>query len=540
VLCSSALVFYTLEISVELPYTSYLAWGEEAKALAMKMLKRFFLTILVLMVLLVLTPLLLVQFGPAGWGTTSKLLVNMVFGYGGDELSTSTIERQFVVADGFHVNLYAKDLGKIRFLNVSDAGDLLVSRPNTGEVLILERDGNGDGLPDSQRVLLSGLTRPHGLDVADGWLYVAESNGVGKIAFNSAAGTVSGEYQRIVSGLGDKGNHWTKTLRVAEDGWLYLSSGSTCNVCEEDDPQRATIMRLRPDGSELTVYATGLRNSVGFDWAPWDNGLYATDNGRDLLGDDFPPCELNKIEANGFYGWPYVNASTLDPDYAELNPTAVAKNIAPSHEFRAHNAPLGIRFLQRSRVEGFERVALVALHGSWNRSVPDGYKVVSLHWLADGRIVERDFLSGFLQDDNLLGRPVDIAEGRDGSIYISDDYSGSIYRVSAGGGKVSSVAVVSPTRETKKKESGLADYDKAQRDSLFARGEAVFHGSSCLACHREQQEDTALAAPLESLGERYSVTELSEFFTAPTPPMPAFPFSAEDREALAVYLLLRP
>tara|TARA_R110001599_G_scaffold5987_1_gene29595 strand:- start:3970 stop:5490 length:1521 start_codon:yes stop_codon:yes gene_type:complete len=506
----------------------------------MKMLKRLFLTILVLAGLLIFTPLLLVQFGPAGWGTTSKLLVNMVFGYG-DTLNASAVKQQLKVADGFQVSLYAKDLGKIRFLKVTDAGDLLVSRPNTGDVLLLEQDRNSDGVPDGQRILLAGLTRPHGLDIADGWLYVAESDGLGKIPFNSATGTVTGEYQRIVSGLGDKGNHWTKTVRASVDGWLYLSSGSTCNVCEEDDPQRASIMRLRSDGSELSVYASGLRNSVGFDWAPWDNSLYATDNGRDLLGDDIPPCELNKIDAGGFYGWPYVNASALDPDFGELNPAVAAKNIAPSHEFRAHNAPLGIRFLRHSGVAGFERTALVALHGSWNRSVPDGYKVVSLHWLADGRIVERDFLSGFLQGENLLGRPVDVAEARDGSIYISDDYSGSIYRVSAGDEKGIGLSAVGLTAsKAPEKEGGLAVYSKEQRGSLFARGEVVFRGNACVACHSESPDDKSMAAPLVGLEHRYSVTELSDFFTAPTPPMPVFPLSAEDREALAVYLLVRP
>ncbi len=504
----------------------------------MKIFKRLFFTVAVILGLVIITPLLLIQFGPAGWGTTSKVMLNMVFGYGGEAPSASGVKQRLEVADGFSVSLYATGLGKIRFLKVTDSGDLLLSRPRSGEILLLERDGNGDGLPDGQRVLLAGLTRPHGLDIAGSWLYVAESDGVGKIAFNSTEGAVSGDYQRIVSGLGDKGNHWTKTVRASSDGWLYLSAGSTCNVCEEVDQQRATIMRFRPDGSEFSIYASGLRNSVGLDWAPWDNSLYATDNGRDLLGDDIPPCELNRIEEGGFYGWPYVNASTPDPDLGELNASAVAQNIPPSHEFRAHNAPLGLRFLRRSAVAGFERAALVALHGSWNRSVADGYKVVSLHWQADGSIVEKDFLSGFLQGDTLLGRPVDIAEDRDGTIFISDDYSGSIYRVAIGENGAPDLApgALAPPPQGRR-DSGLASYTGEQRRDLLARGEIVYRSHPCSSCHMSGKTESAI--PLGGLAERYTVAELAAFFTAPTPPMPVFPLSASDREALAVYLLVR-
>ncbi|MDF1693133.1 MAG: PQQ-dependent sugar dehydrogenase [Zhongshania sp.] len=500
----------------------------------MKILKRLCYTLLALLALIVLTPLVMIQFGSAGMATTSKVVLNMVLGYGGEAPDASDIQQQLEVAEGFSVSLYASDLGKIRFLHVTDAGDLLVSRPRSGDIVLLERDRNGDGLPDAQRVLLSSLTRPHGLDIAAGWLYIAESNGVGKIAFDSAQGQTNGSYQRIVDDLDDKGNHWTKTLRVGDDGWLYLSGGSSCNVCEEEDPTRATIMRFRMDGSEFGVYATGLRNSVGLDWAPWNNALYATDNGRDLLGDNFPPCELNRIEKGGFYGWPYVNASTPDPDFGGKNAAATAKNIPPSHEFRAHNAPLGLRFLRYSKVGGFERTALVALHGSWNRSEPDGYKVVSLHWQGDGTIVEQDFLSGFLQGDRLIGRPVDIAEANDGSLYISDDYSGSIYRVVAGKTAVSSRRLELPQQPqgSSKSDPMLGAYSPEQRDHLRRRGEQLFNDYNCSSCHR--------GAALSGLAERYELNELASFFSAPIPPMPAFPLSAEDREALAVYLLLRP
>jgi glucose/arabinose dehydrogenase len=263
-------------------------------------------------------------------------------------------------------------------------------------------------------------------------LYVAERTAVGRAKFDAVAGRVTGSYERILTGLTTDGFHQTKTIGFGPDGWLYLAQGSSCNVCIEKDSRRATLMRLRPDGSGAEVIATGLRNSVGFDWAPWDGGLYATDNGRDLLGDDLPPDELNRIEAGRFYGWPYVHGYGLpDPEFGgryagEAAPTD------PVHGFRAHNAPLGIHFVREARLPaGYERAALVALHGSWNRKTPDGYKVVALRWREDGSVEESDFLTGFLGPDGIIGRPAFVTEGPDGAIYVSDDYAGVIYRVSA-------------------------------------------------------------------------------------------------------------
>ena len=491
---------------------------------------RFFIYVLIL---LLVTPFLLVHYGPPGVATTSKVALHALVGYGGGEPDAELVREQLSVADGFSMSLYATGLGKIRFMRATEAGDILVSRPRSGEILLLRRDADRDGLPDQTSVLLSGLTRPHGIDILDGWLYIAESNGVGRVAFDVASGEIRGEYTRLVDGLGDKGNHWTKTLRAGADGWLYLSSGSTCNVCEESDPQRATIMRFKPDGSELTVYASGLRNSVGMDWAPWSNELFATDNGRDLLGDDFPPCELNKVVEGGFYGWPYINAATPDPDYGAKLPSNLPANRPPVFEFKAHNAPLGIRFLRHTPRSGFERTALVALHGSWNRSVPDGYKVIALQWQADGSIAESDFVSGFLQGDKLLGRPVDVTEASDGSIYISDDYSGSIYRIVADGSAQSLVLAV--TVSSADANVGVLDgYTADKRASLSAKGEDLYQQFNCASCHNKQT-----GRPLKALAKNYNAASLADFFSAPTPPMPAFPLSTEQREALAVYLFDR-
>jgi glucose/arabinose dehydrogenase len=330
------------------------------------------------------------------------------------------------------VQVYSADVPLARVMLFTPGGDLIVSRTRAGIVSLLERDRNADGIADGHRVLFDDLDGPHGLALHDGWLYVAERTAIRRVRFDAATGTASGSLEPVLTGLTTDGFHQTKTTGIGPDGWLYLAQGSSCNACVEKDPRRATMMRLRPDGSGAEIYATGLRNSVGFDWAPWDDALYATDNGRDLLGDDFPPDELNRIEQGRFYGWPYVNGfGVADPDLGgEYAGDPVPTH--PVHGFRPHNAPLGIHFVRAAELPaGYERSALVALHGSWNRSTPDGYKVVALRWRDDGTIEESDFLTGFLNEDGIIGRPAFVTEGPDGAIYVSDDYAGVVYRVIA-------------------------------------------------------------------------------------------------------------
>jgi glucose/arabinose dehydrogenase len=333
--------------------------------------------------------------------------------------------------EGFGVALWASNLPNARMLRFSEAGDLLVSQPRSGRISLLSPDADGDLRSDGARTLLDGLNRPHGLDLHEGWLYVAEADAIARVRFDADAGATEGPIERFVTGIPSGGNHWTRGVRVGPDGWLYVSIGSTCNVCEEDDPRRASIVRYRLDGGGEEIYATGLRNPVGLDWRPATGELFATDNGRDLLGDEFPPCELDRIVAGGFYGWPYLNGNNVpDPSLGDRRPADASDAIPPAHPFRAHNAPLGITFVRGEDAPSSLRdAALVALHGSWNRTRKDGYKVVSLHWDRNGGIVERDFLTGFERDEDVIGRPVDVAQGPDGGFYVSDDYAGAIYRV---------------------------------------------------------------------------------------------------------------
>jgi glucose/arabinose dehydrogenase len=350
-------------------------------------------------------------------------------------VEATTFERRVHVPAGFGISIWAEGLPNARFMRFTATGDLLVSSPREGAVFLVERDANGDGRSDGVRKLATGLRRPHGLELHDGWLWIGLGDGIVRGRYDARERRL-GPLEEVVAGLPDGGNHWTKTVRMGPDGWLYVSIGSSCNVCEEEDPRRAAIVRYRPDGTGEEIWATGLRNAVGFDWRPGSGELFATDNGRDMLGDDLPPCELNRVEQGGFYGWPYVMGfGELDPDLGSRGGERVDAALPPAHGFVAHTAPLGIRFYRGSVFpEPYRSSAYVAQHGSWNRTRKSGYRVVRLEWDgATGEIRESDFVFGFEENEDVIGRPVDVIDGPDGALYVSDDYTGSIYRVSWAG-----------------------------------------------------------------------------------------------------------
>jgi len=344
--------------------------------------------------------------------------------------SEDEFRRRIAVPDGFEIGIWAADVPGARGLLFTELGDLLVSTPGRGEILRLDRDADGDGRSDGREVLLADLEKPFGMDLRDGWLFVGETDAVGRVQLDATRRVTTGKYTHVVDDL-PSGGHSTRTIRFGPDGWMYVSIGSSCNVCIEEDPRRAAIVRYRPDGSGEQIFATGLRNAVGFDWHPTTGALYANDNGRDLLGDDFPPCELNHVVDGGFYGWPFANGANVpDPDLGAGKAARIATATPPVHDYPAHNAPLGLAFVSGAKLpQAYRNAAMSALHGSWNRSRKDGYKVVSLHWGAGGAIEQRDFVTGFERDEDVIGRPVDVAEGPDGAIYVSDDYAGLIYRV---------------------------------------------------------------------------------------------------------------
>lgn len=468
------------------------------------------------------------------------LIVNFP-GFSGNAIPEAELRERLKVPDGFFVNTYAAGIPNARILRFTPSGDLLVSSPQTGNVWLVARDATGDGYSDGKRILLDKLYQPHGLALHDGYLYVAETTAIVRVPYDDATGTVTGPPERIITGLPDGGNHWTRTVDVGPDGKLYVSIGSSCNVCVEEDARRAAIVRYALDGSGEELYATGLRNAVDFDWQPGTGDLYATDNGRDLLGDDFPPCELNRVVERGFYGWPVANGDRVpDPDYGAGNEARIAASIPPAHPFGAHTAPLGMTFYQRPSGPApvafppeYDGVAFVALHGSWNRSTKQGYEVVALRFAADGTISETPFLTGLLTDDKVYGRPVDAAVGPDGALYVSDDYTGAIYRVAWGTPARGGSAAPTPT--------AIADpfvgVDAAALPAMEERGAALWQANACANCHVAGQAAGAAYKPLVDLGARYTVDTLANFLRTPQPPMPVYPFDDQQRRDLAVYLL---
>ena len=368
-----------------------------------------------------------------------RCTVNMAF-LRQDTLAPAELRERIKLPPGSSIAVYASDLPGVRVLRFTEAGDLLASLPEAGSIVLLEQDRNRDGRPDGRREVVGGLERPHGIDVFEGFVYVAETGAIGRMRFDAKTGQAAGPYRRIVRDLPAGGNHWSRSVRFGPDGLMYVTVGSSCNVCIEDHPWRAAMLRFRADGSGAEVYATGLRNTVAFDWRPGAGGpgggvLYGADIGRDLLGDDVPPDELNGIERGGFYGWPYAYGDRVpDPDFGTRNVDLIAGSLTPVHGFAAHSSPTGMTFLRGQGLPAdYRGAALVALHGSWNRTEKQGYEVVSLHFAEDGRITERKFAIGFEVDEDVIGRPSDVAEGPDGAIYISDDFTGSVYRVSFGG-----------------------------------------------------------------------------------------------------------
>ncbi|HAC34116.1 MAG TPA: oxidoreductase [Gammaproteobacteria bacterium] len=451
-------------------------------------------------------------------------------------LDSQTLHQRLKLPPGFSLSLYATGIDGIRVIRATAAGDLVASAPRTGQVWLLREDQHG-GIDSIE--LVAGLNRPHGIELHHGWLYIAETDAVGRIRFDPVSGQVSGEYQHIVDGLPAGGMHWTRTLRLGPDGWMYLTVGSNCNACE-DEPLRAAMHRFKPDGSSFETFASGLRNAVGFAWAPWSGELFVTDNGRDLLGDDLPPCELNRVTRNGFYGWPYAWGDRQpDPDLGEANSQRVAQSVPPAHGFAAHTAPLGIEFLTGASLpEGYQRSALVAQHGSWNRTRKAGYQVVSLHWDDQGKVTERPFLTGFEVDEAVYGRPAFITQASDGTIYLSDDYTGSVYRIRFGD------LGDQPVMDFSKRvvNTSVEDESAGKADPLgdYAAGQALYQQYDCASCHDPARAgEGQVIVKLESLQSRYSPASLSSFLQTPTPPMPAFPLSVVERRQLAAYLLTR-
>lgn len=332
--------------------------------------------------------------------------------------------------EGFKIAMYADGVPGARSMTLGAKGTLFVGTRSEGKVYAVI-DGNGDGKADEVITIARGLKMPNGVAFRDGSLYVAEVSRV--LRFDNIEAQLKNPPKPVIvnKSFPDRTHHGWKFIRFGPDGWLYVPVGAPCNVCEEKDSRFASITRMNPDGSNLQVFAGGVRNTVGFDWHPATKELWFTDNGRDWLGNDQPPDELNRADRPGLhFGFPYWHGRNIpDPDYGRKRHRN--EFVLPEMELGAHVASLGMRFYTgRMFPEEYHDQIFIAEHGSWNRSDRTGYRVTLVRLRGNKAVSYEAFAEGWLHDGRVSGRPVDLQVLPDGSMLVSDDKAGAIYRIS--------------------------------------------------------------------------------------------------------------
>src|ERR1700757_1668570 len=338
---------------------------------------------------------------------------------------------------GFHVNVFAKDFTRPRFLTVAPNGDIFVADTGAGQIVVL-RDPQHSGGAQQREVFADKLNRPFGIAFHADYVYVGNTNEVVRFRYDKQASKRLGDSESVMQ-LPSGGGHWTRTVAFSADGTkLFVSVGSSSNIGIEKDERRGAVLVSDPDGKNLQIYATGLRNAVGLGIEPVTGTPWVTVNERDELGDDLPPDFFTAIKGGSFYGWPYSYiGDNVDPRVKPQRPDLVAKAIIPDVLLEAHVAPLQFVFYAGKEFpEQYREGAFIAEHGSWNRAARHGYQVVFVGF-KDGKPVADPvpFLTGFVPDPNgknVNGRPVGVAVAPDGSLLVSDDGACVIYRVSYG------------------------------------------------------------------------------------------------------------
>ena len=333
---------------------------------------------------------------------------------------------------GFKIEVFA-EVDNARSMVMSPSGILYIGNRN-GDKVYAVKDTDGDFKADKKWTIASGLNMPNGVAFKDGDLYVAEVSRIlkysgieSKLANPPAPEIINDKYPTET-------HHGWKYIAFGPDGKLYVPVGAPCNICDSKDEVYASITRINPDGSRREIFARGVRNTVGFTWHPVTKELWFTDNGRDMLGDDIPPCELNRASKTGMhFGYPYCHGGTIkDPQFGDKRPcsdfTVPAQNLGP------HTAPLGIKFYTGNMFPAaYKNQAFIAEHGSWNRSKKIGYRVSLVKVENNTKATSYEtFASGWLDDETqkVWGRPVDVLELNDGSMLVSDDQADVVYRIS--------------------------------------------------------------------------------------------------------------
>lgn len=331
---------------------------------------------------------------------------------------------------GFSIAVYAANVPGARSMTLGAKGTLFVGSRSEGKVYAIV-DRNKDHKADEVITIASGLKSPNGVAFRDGALYVAEISRV--LRFDNIEAHLNDPPKPVTvnASFPDKSHHGWKFIRFSPDGRLYVPVGAPCNVCEEKDPRFASIMRMNADGSKLEIVARGVRNTVGFDWHPRTGELWFTDNGRDWLGDNQPPDELNRAPKPGLhFGFPSWHGRNIpDPDYGKNR--RKEEFVPPEIELGSHVASLGMRFYTGSMFpKTYRDQIFIAEHGSWNRTVPSGYRVSLVRLKGNRAVSYETFAQGWLKNGRAWGRPVDLHVMPDGSLLVSDDKAGAIYRIS--------------------------------------------------------------------------------------------------------------
>lgn len=332
---------------------------------------------------------------------------------------------QLRVPVGFHVELVAR-VPNARQMALSDKGILFVGSKEEGKIFALDLKS-----PEKVYVVAEKLEMPSGIALRGDDLYFSQVSSIHRIPAAATQFAKPAKPDLVTGKLPDKGHHGWKFIAFGPDGKLYVPVGAPCNLCNQDKNDFATIRRMNPDGTGMEVIARGVRNSVGFDWNPVTKELWFTENGRDWLGDNTPPDELNRLEKVGsHFGFPFCHAGTIvDPEFGKEK--KCAETVPPVQNLGAHVAALGMRFGAKTNFPAKYRSGVfIAEHGSWNRDKKSGYRVTFVGLKQDQAVSYEPFLEGFVSDEKSWGRPADVLVEPSGSLLVSDDQGGAIYRVS--------------------------------------------------------------------------------------------------------------
>jgi len=349
-----------------------------------------------------------------------------------DELELSVQLDKIKLPQGFEIDLFAEDITNARSMDMSPSGTLFVGTRGDGRVYAIQ-DTDGDYKADITYTLMKDGNKPNGVAFKDGDLYVAEVNRILKFADIESHLDNPGEPEVIYDGYPTESHHGWKYISFGPDGKLYVPVGAPCNICESEDDVFNSITRINADGTDREIVQRGVRNTVGFTWHPETGDMWFTDNGRDMLGDEEPACELNRADKDQMhFGYPYCHqGDLLDPVFGKNKDCA--NYTAPAQKLGPHVAPLGIEFGASSMFpDKYKSIALIAEHGSWNRSKKIGYRITMVPIDSESNALGYEtFADGWLDEeaDAAWGRPVDLEFMSDGSMLVSDDFGDVIYRI---------------------------------------------------------------------------------------------------------------